>query len=90
MFQLVLIPNHTGATACMYYNTQESAEAAYQNVHEQQRKGDVMLNLKDDHGFKLTMAVNNLSYALLIDCVKSAALHNGPSPDRPKLHVATH
>lgn len=80
MHQVVLVPNNTGATACMYYNTKESAEAALENIHQMQRKEDVVVRVKDDYGFVLSMDVRNLAYALLIDVEQSHVLHGGAKP----------
>ena len=85
MFQIIIVPKDTGATACMYYNTSETAEIAQKNIHEMQRKEDGILTVKDDYGFVLSMDIKNLCYALLIDVAQSHLLH-GNTPTKPKFY----
>ncbi len=82
MYQIILVPKDTGATACMYYNLYDSAEVALKHIQDMMARGQGMFILNDDHGFILSMNVGNLSYALLIDVNKSNALHIGAQPKK--------
>lgn len=90
MYQIVLVPRDTGATACLYFKTEDDAHRCLGSIQDAQIKGDnQVLRLKDDFGFVVVMCVENLSYAMHIDVQKSNKLHSGQynNPSSPSFDV---
>lgn len=77
MYQIVIVPRDTGATACLYFKGEDDANVCLGTIQDAQKKEDVVLRVKDDFGFIITMDIRNLSYAMLIDVAKSNKLHSG-------------
>ena len=76
MFQLILVPNNSGATACMYYTTKENADAAHGTVLKGQKEmiPSGIIELTDDFGYIIQLPCAHLSYSMLVDVVKSQRL----------------
>ncbi len=67
MHQIMIAPKDSKANIMLSYNSKESCDAAYKNIHDRIRQEDTILTATDDFGYVLDMQVNNLSYALVVD-----------------------
>lgn len=88
MYQIIIVPKDTGATACLYYNAWEQAAATQTEIQKRIRAEDGLLNIADDYGFVLSMDVKSLSYALLIDVNKSSKLHAAPQVPQKRIYAS--
>jgi len=78
MYQIIIVPKDTGATACMYYNAEDRAIAGMAEIRAAIASSvPGLICLSDDFGFQLGMDVSALSYAMFIDCNKASMLPRG-------------
>lgn len=67
MYQIMIAPKDSKANIMLSYNSKDSMEGAYKNIHDRIRQEGTLLTAKDDFGYVLDMQVDNISYALIVD-----------------------